>query len=85
MLTVSTCLLMSNATVTLRSGDLLWLKPVAMSLFILCSAVLAEWLLLKPCFVEICEILFGMYGSSEVRYVCMLCLCSCLCLVLELV
>ena len=64
-------------------------------LFMLCSAVLVEWLLLKPCCVEICGILFVMYGSSvfssvllllrEVRWVCMMCLCSCLCLDLELV
>ena len=57
-------------------------------LFILCSAVLVEWLLLKPCCVEMCGMLFVMYGSSvfssvllslrEVR-------CSCLSLVLELV
>ena len=35
-----------------------------MVLFMLCSALLVEWLLLKPC-AEICEILFFvMYGSS---------------------
>ena len=28
------------------------------------SAVLVEWLLLKPKYVEICRILFVMYGSS---------------------
>ena len=31
---------------------------------VLCSAVLVEWLLLKTCCVEICGILFVMYGSS---------------------
>ena len=30
----------------------------------LCSAVLVEWLLLKPCCVEMCGMLFVMYGSS---------------------
>ena len=30
----------------------------------LCSAVLVEWLLLKPCCVEMCGILFVIYGSS---------------------
>ena len=40
MLTVSNALLMSSATVIVRSGGLFWLKPVAMVLFILCSAVL---------------------------------------------
>ena len=54
-----------------------------------------KWLLLKPCYVEICGILLVMYGSSvfssvllslrEERWVCMMCLCLCLCLVLELV
>ena len=41
-----------------------FLKPVAMVLFMLCSAVLEEWLLLKPCCVEMCGMLFVMYGSS---------------------
>ena len=50
MLTVSNALLMSSATV--------------MVLFMLCSAVPVEWLLLKPCCVEMCEMLFVMYGSS---------------------
>ena len=89
MLTVSNALLMSSATVIVRSGGLL--KPVAMVLFMLCSAVLVEWLLLKLCCVEMCGMLFVMYGSSvfssvllsliEVRWVCMVCQCSRLCLV----
>ena len=89
MLTVSNALLMFSATVIVRSG-LFWLKPVAMVLFILCSAVLVEWLLLNPCCVEMSRMLFVVYGSSvflslrEVRWVCMMCLWSCLCLVLEL-
>ena len=40
MLTVSNYLLMSSAISTVRSGDLFWLKPVAMVLFMLCSAVI---------------------------------------------
>ena len=36
----------------MRSGGLFWLKPVAIVLFMLCSAVLVEWFLLKPCCVE---------------------------------
>ena len=94
MLTVSNALLMSSATVIVRSGGLFWVKPVAMVLFMLWSDVLVEWLLLKPCCVEMCVMLFVMYGSSvfssvllslrEVRWVCMMCLCSCLCLVSEL-
>ena len=55
---------MSSATVIVRSGGLFWLKPVAMVLFMLCIAVLVEWLLLKPCCVEMCGMLFVMYGSS---------------------
>ena len=54
ILTVSNVLLMSSATVIVSSGGLFWLKPVAMVLFMLCSAVLVEWVLLKPCCVEMC-------------------------------
>ena len=64
MLTVSNALLMSSATVIVRSGGLFWLKPVAMVLFMLCSAVLVERWLVKPCCVEMCGMLFVMYGSS---------------------
>ena len=64
MLIVSNALLMSSATVIVRSGGLFWLKPVAMVLFMLCSAVLVELLLLKPCCVEMCGMLFVMYWSS---------------------
>ena len=45
--------------VIVRSAGLFWLKPVTMVLSMLCSAVLVEWLILKPCFVEMwCGILF---------------------------
>ena len=93
MLTVSNALLMSSATVMVRAGGLFWLKPVAMVLFMLCSDVLIEWLWLlwMPCCVDMCGMLFVMYGSNvlssgllalrEVRWVCMMCLCF----VLELV
>ena len=36
------------------SNAMFWLKPVAMVLFMLCSAVLVDCLLLKPCCVEMC-------------------------------
>ena len=36
------------------SSGLFWLKPVAMMLFMLCSAVLVEWLLLNQCCVGGC-------------------------------
>ena len=63
MLTVSNALLMSSATVIVR---LFWLKPDAMVFFMLCSGVVwfVEWLLLKPCCVEMFGMLFVMYGSS---------------------
>ena len=64
MVTVSNALLMSSPTVIVRSGGLFWLKSVAMVLFMLCSAVLVEWLILKPCCVEMCGMLFVIYGSS---------------------
>ena len=46
MLTVSNDLVMSSATV--RSSGLFQLKSVTMALFMMCSAVLVEWLLWKP-------------------------------------
>ena len=65
---LTTDLIMANnnnsATVIVRTGGLFWLKPVAMVLFMLCSAVIVEWLLLKPCCMEMCGMLFVMYGSS---------------------
>ena len=42
-------MLMSRATVIVRTGDLFWLKHVVMVLFMLCSDVLVEWLFLNPC------------------------------------
>ena len=53
----------SSATVIVRSGGLFWLQPVVM-VFMLCSDVLVEWLFLKTCCVEMCGMLFVMYGSS---------------------
>ena len=35
-----------------------------MVFFMLCSTVLVEWLFLKSCCVEMCGMLFVMYGSS---------------------
>ena len=40
MLTVSNALLMSSATMIVRSGGLFWLKPVAMARCCLCCEVL---------------------------------------------
>ena len=64
MLIMSNALLMSSATVIVRSGGLFWLKPVAMVLFVLCSDVLVEWLRLKLRCVKMCGMLLVMYGSS---------------------
>ena len=49
MLTVSNALLKSDTNVIVRSGGLFWLKHVMMVLFMLCSVVLVQWLILKPC------------------------------------
>ena len=54
----------STGKMTVRSGGLPWLKPVAIVLPMLCSAVLAEWLPLKPCRVKVCGMLLVMHGSS---------------------
>ena len=54
MLNVSNALLMCSATVIVHSGGLIWLKPVLMVLFMLCSDVLAEWFLSKPRCVGCC-------------------------------
>ena len=64
MLTVSNILLMSSATVSVRSSSLFWLKHVAIVLFVLCSTVLVGWLLLKSCCMEMCGMFFVMYRSS---------------------
>ena len=51
MLIVSNALIMSNATVMVRSGGSSGLKPVAIVLLMQCSAVYVECLLLYPCCV----------------------------------
>ena len=64
MLIVSNALLVSNATVMVRSADRFWLKPVAIVLLMQCSAVSVECLLLYPCCVVMCGMLSVMYGKS---------------------
>ena len=61
MLIVSNALLLSSDTSIVLSGALFWLKHVAMVLFMLCSDVFVEWLILK---LGCVEMLFVMYGSS---------------------
>ena len=51
------CIVLYSAIVIVCSGGLFWLKSVVMVLFMLCSAVLVDWLLLKPCCVE----MYGMF------------------------
>ena len=53
MFTVSTALLMSNATAIVRVCGMGWLKPVATVLLMMFSAVLVECLVLNPCCVVI--------------------------------
>ena len=57
MLIVSNALLMSNATIRVRSGGSFWLNPIVIVLLIQCSAVSVECLLLYPCCVVMCEML----------------------------
>ena len=54
MLTVLNVLLISSATVIVCSGGWLWLKPVAMVLFMLCSDVFVEWLLFEVMLCGMC-------------------------------
>jgi len=42
VLTVSKALLMSSATAIVRDGGVIWLKPFAIVLLMLCSAVTVE-------------------------------------------
>ena len=56
MLTVSNALLMSSATVIVRSGRLIWLKPVAMVLFMLCRVVAFEVMLHGDVWDVVCDV-----------------------------
>ena len=47
--TVSKALDMSSAIASVLCGGLCWLNPVVMMLFIVCSAVVVECCLRKPC------------------------------------
>ena len=57
MFIVSKALLISSATVIVRSGGAIWLNPFATMLFSVCSAVTVECCVLYPC----CIRAFGMY------------------------
>ena len=55
---VSTVLLISSATVIVRTGGAIWLNPYATVLFSVCSAVTVEGCVLYPC----CMGVFGMFA-----------------------
>ena len=50
---VSKALLISSATVIVRSGGEIWLNPFATVLFTVCSAVTVECFVLYPCCVGV--------------------------------
>ena len=54
---VSKALLISSATMIVRTGEAIWLKPFATVLFTVCSAVTVECRVLYPCCVGV----FGMF------------------------
>ena len=58
MFTVSNALLISSATVIVRTGGAIWLNSFAMVLFNVCSAVTVEYCVLCPCCVGV----FGMFA-----------------------
>ena len=60
-MTVSKYMLMSSANVSVRTGGLLWFKSCCDGIV---YVVLVEWSHLKPYCVEMCGIIYVMYGSS---------------------
>ena len=58
MFIVSKALLISSATVTVRTRGAIWLNPFATVLFIMCSAVTVECCVLYSCCVGV----FGMFA-----------------------
>ena len=59
MFIVSKPLLISSATVIIRTGGAIWLNPFATLLFNVCSAVTVECCVLHPC---CCVGVFGMFA-----------------------
>ena len=49
MFTVSKALLISSATVIVRTGEAIWLNPLATVVFTVCSAVTVECCVLCTC------------------------------------
>ena len=58
MFIVSKALLISNATVIVRTRGAIWFNPFDTVLFTVCSAVTVEWCSLFPCCVGV----FGMFA-----------------------
>ena len=58
MFIVSKALLISSATVIVRTGGAIWLNPFATVLFSVCSAVTVDCCVLYPC----CMGVFGMFA-----------------------
>ena len=58
MFIVSKALLISSATVIVRTGGAIWLNPFATVLFSVCSAITVECCVLYPCCVGV----FGMFS-----------------------
>ena len=61
---VSKAFLISSATMIVRAGGAIWLKPFATVLFSVSSAVTVECCVLYPC----CMRVFGMLFSSVCDY-----------------
>ena len=62
MFVVSKALLISSATVIVRTGGAIWLNPFAMLLFSACSAVTVKCCVLYPCCICVFGILAVMFG-----------------------
>ena len=92
MFIVSKALLISSATVIVRTGGAIWLNHFATVLFSVCSAVTVECCVLYPCCMVclVCLLLCKGEGSSPVSlqllrggtWACMRCSCLCLCWIL---
>ena len=83
MFIVSKALLISSATVIVRTWGVIWLNPFATVLFSVCSVVTVEWCVLYLCCM-------GVFDSSPASlqllrggiWACMRCPSLCLCWVL---
>ena len=59
MFIVSKVLLISSATVIVRTGGAIWLNPFATVLFSVCSAVTVECCVLYPCCMGVFAVMLG--------------------------